>query len=488
MVLIILKLLIFVVVICYVIIQNDFFQYFEEFNNYKILYDNQTINDYFLLSKFHDMLPRLTNLFNDTPSSIKEIFDAKQLYIFDTRITPDYIRYIRPLNENSDMNNDFNFNGKEKNIFEIFQKRYDQFDFFKFCNIALNEKRLYDKKFVYDNKPLISIVMPSFNKKDVLLKSIRSIQNQNFLNIEIIIVNDCSTDNSNELFKYLLETDERIRIFHHMTNLGVFRSRIDGILYSRGKYIILFDTGDLYEDKYVLSDAFNIMEKYNLDSCKFLFRMVFDFNNLTDNLVPYNLRNKIKIVYDSYRIKRFNDKIFFKCGNVWNRLTRADTYIKAILLLNELMLNVYKNFWDDIWLNELINKVSYSYAIIKRVGYVYYYDKKGEGTPQYVTANQKSKMIREYIAFLYYDYNFCVDRSCKNKIIDKLRYYNEIDTKNQLKNFIDHFEILNNLLEALIKDSDISKEDRLYCKKLLYESIIREKLGTVFNVIERSLN
>ena len=46
------------------------------------------------------------------------------------------------------------------------------------------------------------------------------------------------------------------------------------IIYSRGKYIILFDTGDFYEDNYVLSDAYNVIEKYKLDSCKFLFRSI----------------------------------------------------------------------------------------------------------------------------------------------------------------------------------------------------------------------
>jgi len=65
-----------------------------------------------------------------------------------------------------------------------------------------------------------------------------------------------------------------------MTNMGCWRSRLDGILYSRGKYIILFDAGDLYEDNYVLLDAYNVIEKYNLDSCKFLFRVLRNFGYL----------------------------------------------------------------------------------------------------------------------------------------------------------------------------------------------------------------
>ena len=457
--------------------KNDFYEYLKVFNDYELIYKNQTINEYFLFNKFYDVLPRLTNSFNDTPSSLHQIFNAREIYIFDNKLTPEYIRYIRPINDkyNSYYKNSF---FHDKNIIDInlFNKRTDQLDYKLFCNIALNETLLDNKTLDANYKPIISVVVPSYNKKDILLKSIRSIQNQNFKNIEIIIVNDGSTDNSTEIFNYLLETDERIRIFHHIKNMGCFRSRLDGIIYSRGKYIITFDCGDLYEDNYVLLDAYNIIEKYNLDSCKFLFRMIHNFNNFSDNIIPYRLgrRKKVKIIYNSYKIKAFNDKIFPTCGNVWNRLVKSDIYIKGLLLLNELTLNVYKNLWEDIWYNEIINKVSYNFAIIPRVGYVYYNDKKGEGTPIYKTKIQKSKMIREYVAFLYFDYNFCVDRVCKAKIIEKLKYYNEIDTVNQLKNFVTSFEILNDLLEALIIDADVNREDKEYCQKLLYESIIRE--------------
>jgi len=50
-----------------------------------------------------------------------------------------------------------------------------------------------------------------------------------------------------------------------LVNLGLFRTRLDGYLYSRGKYITTFDAGDIYEDNYVLTDTYNILEKYNLD-------------------------------------------------------------------------------------------------------------------------------------------------------------------------------------------------------------------------------
>ena len=50
------------------------------------------------------MLPRLKNDFNETniPASLEEIFNERQIYISDARITPDYIRYIRPINETNE--------------------------------------------------------------------------------------------------------------------------------------------------------------------------------------------------------------------------------------------------------------------------------------------------------------------------------------------------------------------------------------------------
>ena len=446
-------------------------------NKYTMNSNNKTIKDVPEFSKFQNMLPRLTPDFKIIPSSIKEIFDARQIYISDIKITNEFIRYIRPVNETEEKGYIKRFSENQTKIDKnIFAKRRDQYKYNEFCKIALNEKLIDDNKIKYDNKPIISIILPSYNKQNILLKSIRSIQNQNFKNIEIIIVNDCSNDNSTNIFNYLLETDPRIRIFHHIINLGLYRSRLDGILYSRGKYIIAFDTGDFYEDNYALLDAYNIMEKYNLDSCKFLFRIITNFSDLTKFNIPYHVGIGGKIKYEPKNIKDFNDKIFKTCGNIWNRLVRANIYIKGLLLLNNLMLNVYKNMWEDIWYNEIVNKVSYSYAIIERVGYVYYVDGQGVGTPKFKTKEQKSNIVKEYVAFLYFDYNFCDDKVCKQSIINKLRNYNEIDSIIQLKNFRSHFEVLNNLLNALIKDRDIKDEDRKYCKNLLFESKIREKL------------
>jgi hypothetical protein len=152
--------------------------------------------------------------------------------------------------------------------------------------------------------------------------------------------------------------------------MGSWRSRLDGILYSNAKYILLFDTGDIYEDNYVLEDAYNIMEKYKLDSLKMTFRIVTNYDRLNESKLIFHVNNN-SIIYKSSNIEKYNDYIFRGLGNIWNRIARANIFIKGLYLLNDIILNIYKNLWDDIWFNIIINKVSYSFAIIERVAYIY---------------------------------------------------------------------------------------------------------------------
>ena len=116
-------------------------------------------------------------------------------YISDIRLSPEYIKYIRPINETEEQKYKQHYSKNDTIIDEnLFKKRIDQFDYKEFFKLSLKEKLIDKNKIEYDNKPIISVILPSFNKQNVLLKSIRSIQNQNFKNIEIIIVNDCSND------------------------------------------------------------------------------------------------------------------------------------------------------------------------------------------------------------------------------------------------------------------------------------------------------
>ena len=427
------------------------------------------------IMKYIGILPRITLNKKYIPT-LKEIFKSRQLFINDANLTNEYIRFIKPINEKEGMKYTRVDNKKDIKFYESdFIKREDQLDFKAFGKLCSEEKLIDSKIIEFHKKPLISVILPTFNKELTLMKSIRSIQNQSFKNIEIIIVDDCSTDNTKKYFKDLLKTDSRIRIFTHLKNMGLWRSRIDGFLYSNSKYIIQFDPGDMYEDNYVLEDAYNIISKYNIDSIKMPCRFIFDYNNFDNNKFAIVINDNFTKISYQPDIEKYNEKYFNGNGWIWNRLTKKNIFSKSLYLLSARVLNIYKNFWEDQWWNKLINKVSYSFLIIKRYAYLYFKDGNGEGDFKLRTESQRDKMIHEFIYFLYFDYEYLPNDNDKKYIINELHKYNDTNNMINLSFFKTKFYILDDLLNLLIKDPYVCNEDKIFANLLLIDSQKRQE-------------
>ena len=84
-----------------------------------------------------------------------------------------------------------------------------------------------------------------YNQREYIVKIYSCILNQSIKEIEIIIIDDYSTDNSFFLVKNMMEKDKRIIYLKNKKNRGQFYSRNKGILHSRGEYIIIIDPDDL---------------------------------------------------------------------------------------------------------------------------------------------------------------------------------------------------------------------------------------------------
>lgn len=93
------------------------------------------------------------------------------------------------------------------------------------------------------DQPLVSVVLPVFNASEFLEESLRSILNQTYKNLEIIIIDDGSTDDSTEIVKRF--TDPRIRFFRHDKNQGLIPTLNEGFEMARGKYIARMDADDV---------------------------------------------------------------------------------------------------------------------------------------------------------------------------------------------------------------------------------------------------
>jgi len=90
--------------------------------------------------------------------------------------------------------------------------------------------------------PLVSIIIPTYNRARLLGRAIQSILNQTYPNFEIIVVDDCSSDNTENVVRSFC--DERMRYIRHEKNKGAVAARNTGIKAARGEYIAFQDSDD----------------------------------------------------------------------------------------------------------------------------------------------------------------------------------------------------------------------------------------------------
>lgn len=95
--------------------------------------------------------------------------------------------------------------------------------------------------------PLVSVVLPTYNRAPIIGASIESILKQSYDQLELIIINDCSSDGTYEKLQSYLESDDRIKIYHNQKRLGLPASRNKGVLLSEGS-LIFFSEDDLVLD------------------------------------------------------------------------------------------------------------------------------------------------------------------------------------------------------------------------------------------------
>lgn len=139
-----------------------------------------------------------------------------------------------------------------------------------------------------DCMPAISVVMPLYNAEKYVQKTIHSILNQTYKDFELIIVDDCSTDNSVQVVESI--QDNRIKFFCNEKNMGIAYTRNRALENSNGKYIAIMDDDDI-APAYRFEVAIQFMEK-NLhidvvggNTC------IIDENDTVVGMFPQAIRN-----------------------------------------------------------------------------------------------------------------------------------------------------------------------------------------------------
>lgn len=96
------------------------------------------------------------------------------------------------------------------------------------------------------DSPLISIIMPAYNSERFIEDAIRSVLSQTYQNWELLIIDDCSTDDTYEDAMCIAANDPRINVFKNEVNSGAAVSRNNGVSLAKGEYVAFLDSDDLW--------------------------------------------------------------------------------------------------------------------------------------------------------------------------------------------------------------------------------------------------
>ena len=144
-------------------------------------------------------------------------------------------------------------------------------------------------------------------------------------------------------------------------------------------------------------------------------------------------------------------------GTIWNRLTKAEIFTKGLNLLDNYILNAYKNIYEDRWWNLMANNESSNFLMINRIGYIYLRDSKGQGHIRSGDEIINEKSIKEVILFFLFDYNLAYNKSDKKDIINNLKEFKKGARNIKLADLRSNFPPYNHLLKQLIKDKYVEK-------------------------------
>ena len=108
--------------------------------------------------------------------------------------------------------------------------------------------------------PIVSVLIPTYNRATYLKIALDSVLKQNFTDFEILVLDNCSTDDTKSLLQSY--DDVRIRYIQNARNLGIIRNHNKGLSLAKGKYIHVFSDDDIMIDNTCLATTIAIMEQY----------------------------------------------------------------------------------------------------------------------------------------------------------------------------------------------------------------------------------
>lgn len=343
-------------------------------------------------------------------------------------------------------------------------------DLIKFKHIEFDSKICNNHKIINKFKnieePKISIISPVYNREKYIYRFIRSIQIQNFYDLEMIFIDDNSSDNSVKLIKKYMKKDKRIKLIKNKKNRGTFKTRNIGVFLSKGKYVIIPDPDDILSNN-ILNVCYNYAEKYRYDFIRFntyIGRGKLYLNNFSKNHEDrpiYQPELSTYVFYGNTEIK-INDYY------ITNKFIKKKIYVKALNSLNNFYCNMYMTIMEDQIMNFLIHREAKSFYYINIIGYRYFNNKESITSRKFLVSEIKLKFIFYYLKFiLEYSKNTKYEKDMANLLFSKfIRRFNIQRKLLSLAYNRDDFSFFENVINLYLNCEFINDDNKLILQKL----------------------
>ena len=339
-----------------------------------------------------------------------------------------------------------------------------------FINKNLKGELINKEIFYVKNQPKLSVIIPVYNAEKTINYSIRSIQNQKMKDIEIILINDYSSDNSLEIIKEIKNTDERIKLINNNKNMGALYSRCIGVLESKGIYILSLDNDDMFFDEDVFDIVYKEAKKKNYDILGF---KAIDSPNYYSNIKEYQNdyfhEHKNNLILHQPDLGIFpisrNNKYFPNDFHIWGKSIKNEIYKKAINKIGVKRYSTFMSWHEDTVIVFIIFNLAKSFKFIGKYGIFHLISN--------ITATYtqpKDNIMFGEIFFLDIIFDFTSNNKRAKEIVAQkaielkdLQLFNISNNKN--KNF------LNKVLKKIINCQYISTKEK---------NVIRKKYAQIF--------
>ena len=316
-------------------------------------------------------------------------------------------------------------------------------DMKKFRDLNCKNSLANNLRFQKSETPDVSVIITAYNQAHCFYGALRSVQNQSLKNIEIIIIDDCSLDNTSEVIKTYIKEDKRIIYLKHESNDGKMKSRSDGIRMAKGKYITIIDGDDALIDENVLYNSFTIANLSDLDVVEFEHAFFKSKNYKGKNLNYRNIKHlyhriiyQPELAYKFVDLKGSDSNAGYANRNIVSKLIKNEIFKSMLEYIGHKYTEDYLLDHEDTIMAVSLFNIAKSYYLMNRCGYYVANNECENSFPilTFKSCKPKNFTINNELDSIKY-LNFLLDKSKGRKIENDfiykellaINYYNKLD-------------------------------------------------------------